>query len=170
MASAARKSATKAVKTVKKQPTKPVKANPVGRPTSYRPEYAELAYKFSLLGASDVRMAELFNVSVATISNWKNDYPEFLEALTEGKDIADANVAKSLYHRALGYEHPEDDIRAINGEIVITPTIKRYPPDTGAATMWLKNRQSSTWRDKVETAVTGADGGPVQHAVTVKFV
>lgn len=170
MAAAPRKSATKAVKTVKKQPTKPVKANPVGRPSSYRPEYADMARKFALLGASDVRMAELFDVSIATFDNWKKAYPEFLGSLKEGKEFADANIANSLYHRALGYEHPEDDIRAINGEIVITPTVKRYPPDTGAATLWLKNRQPNTWRDKIDASITGPDGGPVQHAVTVKFV
>ena len=141
-----------------------------GRPTSYRPEYADMAYKFCLLGANDEKLASLFEVSVATISNWKNDCPEFLEALKKGKEIADAEVAHSLYHRALGYKHPEDDIRVINGEIVITPTVKHYPPDTGAATLWLKNRQSSTWRDKVENVVTGSDGGPIQHSLKVEFV
>lgn len=142
----------------------------MGRPSSYKPEYAEMARKFALLGASDARMAELFDVSIATFDNWKKGHPEFLGSLKAGKEFADANVANSLYHRALGYEHPEDDIRALNGEVVITPTIKRYPPDTGAATLWLKNRQPTVWRDKVENVVTGADGGPVQHAVTVKFV
>ena len=141
-----------------------------GQPTAYKKEYAELARKFALLGANDERLAFMFEVSIATISNWKNDHPEFLEALKEGKEYADANVANSLYHRALGYEHPEDDIRAVNGEIVITKTIKRYPPDTGAATLWLKNRQPTIWRDKVENVVTGPDGGPVQHAVKIKFV
>ncbi len=129
-----------------------------------------MAYKFCLLGASDEKLAALFEVSVATISNWKNDHPEFLEALKRGKEVADAEVAHSLYQRALGYTHPEDDIRVVNGEIVITPTVKHYPPDTGAATLWLKNRQASTWRDKVENVVTGADGGPINHSLTVSFV
>jgi hypothetical protein len=170
MATPARKSATKVVKTVKKLTTKPLKANPVGRPSSYKPEYADMAGKFALLGASDVRMAELFGVSVVTFDAWKKKFPEFLGSLKAGKDFADANVASSLYHRALGYEHEEDDIRALNGQLVITPTIKRYPPDTGAATLWLKNRQPHIWRDKVENVVTGADGGPIEHNHTLKFV
>lgn len=170
MATAPRRSAAKAVKTRKKPAAKPVKANPVGRPSSYKPEYADLAYKFALLGANNTRIAELLDVHVDTVHEWRNTIPQFSDALKAGKENADANVAKSLYHRALGYEHPEDDIRAINGEIVITPTIKRYPPDTGAATLWLKNRQPTIWRDKVESVVTGPDGGPVQHSVAVKFV
>lgn len=130
----------------------------VGRPTSYKPEYADLAYKFCLLGASDARIAELLDVAVSTIYEWKQSVPEFSEALLRGKERADAEVAHSLYHRALGYKAPEDDIRVVNGAIVITPTVKHYPPDTGAATLWLKNRQSDKWRDKVETEVSGSLG------------
>lgn len=128
----------------------------VGRPSSYRAEYAEQAYKFCLLGASDERLAELFGVVVSTIYEWKNAFPEFSEALRAGKEVADAEIAHSLFHRAKGYSHPEDDIRALNGEIVITPTVKHYPPDTGAATLWLKNRQPKVWRDKVETELSGS--------------
>ena len=126
----------------------------VGRPSSWRPEYADLAYKFCLLGANDERLAEMFGVCIATIHNWKLEVPEFLDAVTRGKEVADAEIAHALYHRAMGYSHPEDDIKAVNGSIVITPTIKHYPPDTGAATLWLKNRQPKVWRDKVETEVT----------------
>ena len=128
----------------------------VGRPTSWKPEYAEMAYKFCLLGASDERLAELFEVAVSTIYEWKRTVPEFSEAVTRGKEVADAEIAHSLFHRAKGYSHPEDDIKAINGSIVITPTTKHYPPDTGAATLWLKNRQPKVWRDKVETELSGS--------------
>lgn len=141
-----------------------------GRPTSWRPEYAELAYKFCLLGANDARLAEMFGVSVATIYNWKLEVPEFLEAVKSGKEVADAEIAHSLFHRAKGYSHPDEDIKAVNGEIVITPTVKHYPPDTGAATLWLKNRQPHIWRDKVENVHTGADGGPIEHSLKVTFV
>lgn len=166
---AAKKTVAKAVK-VKKPVQLKENANPVGRPSSYKPEYADLVRKFCLLGANDERLAQLFEVSTVTFYAWQKEFPEFLKALKEGKDIADANIASSLYHRALGYEHAEDDIRVVNGEIAITPTIKRYPPDTSAATLWLKNRQPNVWRDKVENTHTGPDGGPIQHAVKVKFV
>ena len=86
----------------------------------------------------------------STLNLWKQEHPEFSESLKGGKATADAEVAEKLFRRATGYEHPEDDIRAVNGEIVITPTIKHYPPDTTAAIFWLKNRQPQRWRDKVE--------------------
>lgn len=134
----------------------PAPKRAVGRPTSYKQEYAGQAYKFCLLGASDERLAELFGVAVSTIYEWKLVFPEFSEALMAGKEVADAEIAYSLFHRAKGYSHPEDDIRALNGAIVITPTIRHYPPDTGAATLWLKNRQPKVWRDKVEAELSGS--------------
>lgn len=122
-----------------------------GRPSKYDPEKTpEQAYKLCLLGATDKELADFFGVAESTLNKWKIDYPEFSEALNRGKVDADARVAQSLYHRALGYEHPDTDIRVVNGEIVITPTIKRYPPDTAAAIFWLKNRQRGKWRDKIE--------------------
>jgi hypothetical protein len=137
----------------------PVKVSaPVGRPTLYKPEYCELAYKFCLLGASNAKLAELFEVAGSTIDKWIAEIPEFSGAVREGREIADANVAKSLYHRAVGYSHNEDDIKMFQGQIIITPTTKHYPPDTGAATMWLKNRQGDKWRDKQDVEHSGAVG------------
>ena len=135
----------------------------VGRPTSYKPEYADLAYKFCLLGANNKKLAELFEVADSTVGKWIAEIEEFSDALKRGREIADANVANSLYHRAIGYEHPEDDIRTVSvgggrSDIVITPTVKRYAPDTAAATLWLKNRQPTIWRDKVDLEHSGKVG------------
>lgn len=122
----------------------------MARPTLYRPEYAEQAYKLCLLGATDTEMADIFGVEESTLNNWKNAHPEFLESITRGKTIADANVAEKLYHRALGYSHPEVHVSSYEGAITLTPLVKHYPPDTPAASLWLRNRQSRKWRDKTE--------------------
>lgn len=129
-----------------------------GRPTKYKPEYDNQVYKLCLLGAIDKEIADFFEVEEQTINNWKLEYPSFLESIKKGKIIADANVANSLYHRACGYEHPEDDIKAYMGDIIITPTIKRYPPDPTAGIFWLKNRQKEKWRDKQEVDLSNQDG------------
>lgn len=133
--------------------------NKIGRPSAYRKEYCIQVEKLCKLGATDKEIADFFEVSVDTVYEWKKVHPEFSESIKNGKEIADAEVASKLFHRATGYEHAEDDIRAVNGEIVITPTIKHYPPDTTAAIFWLKNRQKDKWRDRQE--VTGADGAPL---------
>lgn len=129
----------------------------MARPSKYRPEFAEQACKLCKLGLTDKEIARFFEVSEKTLNTWKQTYPEFLQSLKGGKTLADAEVASKLFHRATGYEHPEDDIRSVGGEIVITPTIKHYAPDTTAAIFWLKNRRPDLWRDKVEPEDKGVD-------------
>lgn len=135
----------------------------VGRPTDYREDYAEQAYKLCLLGATDAKIAGFFGIAESTLNLWKTAHPDFMESITRGKDQADAEIAAALFHRAKGYSHAEDDIRTVstpgNGsEIVITPTTKHYPPDTQAASLWLRNRQPALWRDKTEQALSGEVG------------
>jgi len=127
---------------------KEITKHPGGRPTKYKPEYAELAFNYCLLGATDEEMANFFEISVATLYNWKNDYPEFLEAIKNGKEKADAEVAKSLYNRAKGYEQEVVKVFQFQGQPIIVPVVEKVAPDTGAAMAWLKNRQPSKWRDK----------------------
>ena len=132
---------------------KPEELLPMGRPTAYKEEYDVQAMKLCLLGATDERLANFFEVSVTTINTWKEKYPNFLLSIREGKEEADANVAHALYNRALGYSHPHDHISNFQGEITVTPTTKHYAPDTGAAFIWLKNR--SNWKDKQEVEHSG---------------
>ena len=77
-----------------------------GRPTLYQESYPDQARKLCLLNATDEDLADFFDVSVATISNWKNDHPEFLEAIKTSDGIvlslaehngAYATVFKNLF-------------------------------------------------------------------------
>ena len=121
-----------------------------GRPSKYKPEYVEQAQKLCALGATDIEIADFFEVEVRTLYRWKNQHDDFCQALKVAKEVADQRVERSLFARANGYEHDEVDIRVIQNEIVQTPIRKFYPPDTTAAIFWLKNRNPGQWRDKVE--------------------
>lgn len=130
--------------------------HPGGRPTDYKPEYCEQARKLCLLGHTDEELAEYFEVDVRTIGNWKNNHPEFFQALKDGKENADTNVTDRLYQRAMGYEHEDVDIKIYKGKVIKTTLTKYYPPDTTAAIFWLKNRQKLRWRDKHEIEHSGS--------------
>lgn len=119
-----------------------------GRKTVYKPEYAKMAYKLCLLGKTDMELGDFFGVNESTINSWKKDWPEFGQALKDGKCIADADVAQALFHRAIGYSHPAQKIMQNNGVPVIVDYTERFPPDTAAAIIWLKNRQRKTWNDR----------------------
>jgi hypothetical protein len=142
----------------------------MARPTKYKAEFAIQAEKLCKLGATDDEIAEFFEVSVATINNWKRDHKGFLESIKKGKTLADAEVANKLFHRATGYDHADVDIRVIDNQIVQTALVKHYPPDTAAAIFWLKNRQKAKWRDKIDHGLEGPDGGPINHNLTIQFV
>lgn len=99
--------------------------HPGGRPTDYSPDLPEKVKSLCLLGMTDKELAKSLDISERTLNVWKQTYPEFMQSIREGKEIADANVAKSLYKRACG----TDEI----------------PADTRAAQFWLMNRRRQDW-------------------------
>ena len=127
----------------------------MARPTKFKEEFILQAEKLCKLGATDMEVADFFDVDVRTVYRWKGENEAFCQALKVGKDIADERVERSLYARANGYEHEEVDIRVVGGAIVQTPIRKYYPPDTTACIFWLKNRKTAEWRDKVEQEHSG---------------
>lgn len=134
----------------------------MARPSKFKPEFVAQAEKLCKLGATDMEMADFFEVEVRTLYRWKTENEAFCQALKSGKDEADDRVERSLYARANGYEHDEVDIRVVGGGIVQTPIRKYYPPDTTAAIFWLKNRKAKEWREVKAVELTGADGGAIQ--------
>ena len=125
----------------------------MARPTKYKDEYVAQAEKLCKLGATDIEIADFFDVDVRTLYRWKGEHDEFCQSLKAGKDVADERVERSLFSRANGYEHDEIDIRVVDKSIVQTPIRKYYPPDTTAAIFWLKNRKPQRWRDKQEILI-----------------
>lgn len=129
----------------------------LGRPSKYKSEYADLAYKYAILGAIDTQLAEFFDVDLSTLNRWKVVHPEFKESINKGKQVADAEVAYKLFKRATGYSHEATKIFNNQGEIITEQYVEHYPPDTGAAIFWLKNRQKALWRDKQEIEISADD-------------
>jgi len=136
-----------------------------GRPSKYKPEYAEQVYKLCLLGATDRELADFFGVSEQTLNTWKSQYPEFLESIKRGKLVADTEVAASLYKRAKGYQYEEITVEpGKDGKEAVTKrVVKEVAPDTGAAMAWLKNRRPQYWRDKQEIEHSGSMTHEVRH-------
>lgn len=147
----------------------------VGRPTKYSEEMVEKAKKLSLIGATDLEIADILGINPLTLYRWRNTHPEFCKALKTGKDEADERVKRRLYDRALGYTTTEQNIVKIRDEfghekIEIVTIEKHYPPDPTSLIFWLKNRQPNEWRDKQSTEHLGADGKPVDLPTRIEIV
>jgi hypothetical protein len=134
----------------RKPPKKPrlpvVVQNLGGRPSSFDVKMITQAEKLAKLGATDLEVAQFFEVSVRTLYRWKIENDDFRAAMEMGKEAADAKVEQSLFRRAVGYSFDSEKIVVVDKEVVRLDTIEHVPPDTKAALAWLYNRRPAEWR------------------------
>lgn len=118
-------------------------------------------------GFTDVKLANLFNVSRSTINVWKRDYPDFKAEILRGKDDFDTkNVEGDLLKRARGFTYTEvtkepetipirdpitNKVIGIEEKMRVTKTVKKMVvPSVTAQIYWLKNRNRERWPDKID--------------------
>lgn len=123
----------------------------MARPTKYSSEkYDDDARALAAAGKTEQDMAEIWGLHIKTLWNWKQANPSFLRAIAEGKQVSDDRVEQSLYRKAVGYEHDDEELVVVGGKVKRIKTVRRYAPDTTAAKFWLTNRRPRQWRDKQE--------------------
>ena len=139
--------------------TKRKKVN--GRPTKYDERFNDIAFQVcKQFGADDIQLSKTLGISKATLNNWKNKHPDFSDSLKNGKQNYDTkNVVVALLHRAMGYSHPDTHISTYEGKVIITKITKHYPPDVGACTLYLCNRDSENWRSVNNTILQQSNKG-----------
>lgn len=114
-------------------------------------------------GLSDEQIATNMGITDSTFYEWKKKYSDISEALKEGKDVVDRQVENALLKSALGYKYDEVTEERRDDMLIVTKVVhKEVQPNTTAQIFWLKNRKRAEWRDRVENAITGADGGAVK--------
>ena len=146
----------------------PEKRKKTGRPTLYDPaRHPTLAKALARDGATVEGIAQALGVSLALCKQWAQRHPAFLAATRSSRDDFDERVETALGKRAEGMKVQEITIVKDGDGNILRQEIKQkdIPPDTAAASLWLRNRQPKRWRDRVE--LTGDDGGPIQHDVHV---
>jgi hypothetical protein len=104
----------------------------VGRPTKYLSEYAIRVTRLCLSGATDLQIAEYFNVSESTLNLWKTKHKDFSESIRRSKLEADMQVAVALFKRA-----KSGDLRA--------------------CIFWLRNRCPHLWNRANRIELTGEE-------------
>ena len=129
----------------------------IRRPSEFPSANIRIIEYMAKKGATEQEIADVLDVTVLTIYNWKKAHPEFFEQLKSWKLEADEKVERSLYERAMGYEHKETKLFCHEGMIIAEDITRRYPPDTTAGIFWLKNRLPKDWRDKQEHSFESAE-------------
>jgi len=88
---------------------------------------------------------------------WLRTYPEFKKAVQEGRDVADADVALALLHKAKGFTHTDVKVLRTEAGPEQVEYNRYFPPDTQAAIFWLRNRRRKQWREVIEHEHTVTD-------------
>jgi hypothetical protein len=139
-----------------------------GRPSLYDPSFCTQVRRLALLGMPCTinDLALFFGVARSTIYLWKSQFPEFSDAIEQGRLRADSLVAERLFERAVGFEWIEQQAFKVkrveyheNGkkaleteEIKVVEVLRVLPPDTAAGKFWLTNRHPDLWTEKPVTA------------------
>lgn len=125
-----------------------------GRKSKYK-EYVETrldeiekwaAYK------SDGQIAEALGIGKGTFCEYKNKYPDLLNALKRGRQKVVDDVRSALIERAKGFHYKERKLFYEGGDLVRVEVIERYAPaDVAAANLVLKNYDPSHWANDPQT-------------------
>lgn len=127
-----------------------------GQPTKFNAKVQKQILCMALKSFTDVEMADILNITEATLTNWKKKHAKFFMSVKDAKAEADKSVVKSLHERACGFQCPvEERTIIIDGKEHTEKITKFYPPDPTSMIFWLKNRQPKEWRDKQEQVHTG---------------
>jgi hypothetical protein len=120
---------------------------PGGRPTKYDPAMCGRVVELGRLGAGRAEIALELDICRQTFANWENEHPEFLDATTRAADYS-----AGWWERL--------------GRVGVTAKVF----NAQAYSLQVRNRFPRDWRDKVDHAHGGKDGGPIEHVVTRKVV
>jgi hypothetical protein len=131
---------------------------PGGRPTTYRPDNAEIARHACMLGATNDTLADRFEVCRRTIDSWIATIPEFSNAVRQGREVADESVVSALFARATGMEQKMTKVFCHRGQPVTANYTVQLPPDVRACIFWLRNRRPEEWREKRPLVAEEDDG------------
>lgn len=118
----------------------------MARPTSYDPSYCEKAIEFLCEGYSVGALAGEIGVCRATIFNWMNEHPEFLDAVKRGQ------ARSQLWWERRNMAFAE------SGEGNAT-----------AIVFGLKNRARDDWQDITRNEHSGPDGEPIRTVTGVEW-
>lgn len=138
-----------------------------GRKTCFGDTTRQIIKKLATRGFNNEEIAQCLKITPETLYGWQKRHPDFFKALKDWKLQADEKVEKSLYERACGYKHPDTKAQWVESDVQnddgtwhkvgrweYAELVKQYPPETPAATLWLKNRKPDVWRDKQEFDIT----------------
>lgn len=145
-----------------------------GRPTKYSLTLTA-AICAKLMAGQSLRSicAEDSFPECATVFNWLAKYPEFLEQYTQAREIQADVMADEICDIADDGTNDWMDRQLQNGQtirVVDHEHIQRSRLRVDARKWVASKLKPKKYGDKVSTEITGANGGPMEASIAIKFV
>lgn len=155
----------------KKAPTKSVTAHrKMGAPTKYSVELADKICAMLMQGKSLNKICPELGINITTVWDWLNKYQDFSTKYVRAREAQADLLAEEIVSIA-----DELEIEAKHqGETVTfdvsATAVQRNRLRVDARKWYASKLAPKKYADKLETTLSGPDGGAVQHSVIVKFV
>ncbi len=104
--------------------------------TKYDESFPDRAMDFAAVGLTDRQIAGKMDISRSSFYNYKQQHPEFAEAIEWGRELVDGKVENSLLHLALGDYTITTNVTDQEGRT--RTTVKDAVPNLKAIQYWLE--------------------------------
>ncbi len=126
--------------------------------TKYTQAELDLIAAMQRAGYSWLKIAQAFGYkSKTTLMNHAKNDPKLKALVRKGIEGSIADVANSLYKKAMGYDYIEEvhTYDKVTKEMILTKTTKKHvPADTFAMNSFLNNRERELWKPRRDEAET----------------
>ncbi|MDE6678313.1 MAG: helix-turn-helix domain-containing protein [Ruminococcus sp.] len=122
-------------------------------------------------GLTDKEIAKNIGISLSTFCEWKNKFPEFSEAIKNGRKPVIIEVEDTFFEKKLkGYyvneEIEEVTIHPDGGQTKHKRKSKRYiPPDTTAMIFFMKCRIPKKYNEKIALSIENESNGKLSELI-----
>jgi predicted DNA-binding protein (UPF0251 family) len=145
----------------KAKPAKKAKPKPAKVALGCTPEKLEIIKRLAAKGFLANEIADILGISRMTMWRWRAMEPGVAQALVIGHEAANARVELAVYQMAIGYERDEQEIKVIDGAVVMVPVKRYYPPNASAAALWTRHKMQWT-EDGAPPPTETPDDKPVE--------
>ena len=119
---------------------------PGGRPTVFTNEVLQKLEQAFSAGCTDLEAALYANIAQSSLYNYQDSHPEFLERKEALKENVKLHAKLNLSHSIISEKNTDD------------------------SKWYLERKAKNEFNTKSTTELTGVDGAPIDHNVTVEYV
>ena len=144
-----------------------------GRPSTYSPRTADAICTHLIEGRSLRSIcAEKGYPAESTVSRWLRDYPDFRTHYAHAREMQADRYAAEIIELADAERETRKHVYRADGtkEVTVADAVERTRLQIDARKWYASKLAPKKYGDKVQTEISGPDGGAVKAEVKIDFV